>query len=93
MVMPRVSSPRPADSIARTIRFPERLRQRITDDAVRCGRSFEAHVLALLRRHYGEDLDISSTPAAVIALARSSVAGLSRTEQRALARRLRDERT
>jgi len=43
-------------AIARTIRFPRRLRERIAADAERCGRSFEAHVIAVLRRHYGEDV-------------------------------------
>jgi hypothetical protein len=51
---------------ARTIRFPGRLRERIGDDAARCGRSFEAQVLAILRRHYGEDVDIAPAPASII---------------------------
>jgi hypothetical protein len=91
--MGRPSAPRATESVARTIRFPGRLRQRIVDDAARCGRSFEAQVLAILRRHYGEDVDIAPAPATIIALARGSVAGLTRAEQRDLFRPLKDERT
>jgi hypothetical protein len=44
--------------IARTIRFPSKLREKIAADAERCGRSFSEKVIALLRRHYGENVDI-----------------------------------
>ena len=74
--------------IARTIRFPPRVRERIAEDAERCGRSFEAHVIALLRRHYGEDVDIAPAPDAILNLARGSLAGTSREERRLLTRRL-----
>jgi hypothetical protein len=90
--MSRSSARRTPDATARTIRFPARLRQRIGDDAARCGRSFESQVLAILRRHYGEDVDIAPAPATVIALARESLTGVSRAEQRAWFRRLRAER-
>ncbi len=57
-----MKAPRPvgdsAPRSARTVRFPASLKQRIAADAERCGRSFEAQVLAILRRHYGEDVDI-----------------------------------
>jgi hypothetical protein len=76
--------------IARTIRFPRRLRQRIADDAERCGRSFEAQVIALLRHHYGEDVDIAPAPDAILALARGSLAGMSGSVQRKVTRRLRE---
>jgi len=64
--------------VARTIRFPEALRAKITVDAERCGRSFEAQVIALLRRHFGEDVDIAPrllSPATILALARASDTG------------------
>lgn len=64
-----------AEPTARTIRFPERLRAHIAADAERCGRSFEAQVLALLRHHYGESVDIAPTPTLVLALARGSLTG------------------
>ncbi len=76
---------------ARTIRFPNRLRARIAQDAERCSRSFEAQVVAILRRHYGEDVDIAPTPEFVLALARSSLAGLPAPEQRALLRKLTED--
>jgi hypothetical protein len=78
------------EQIPRTIRFPGRLRQRISEDAERCGRSFEAQVIAVLRHHYGEDVDIAPIPDAVLALARSSLAGMTRTERLAATRRLRE---
>jgi len=75
-------------AIARTIRFPRRLRERIAADAERCGRSFEAHVIAVLRRHYGEDVDIAPAPSVIIARARASLSGLGRAERRMLTRHL-----
>jgi len=78
----------------RTIRFPAHLRARIVADAERCGRSFDAQVVAILRRHYGEDVDIAPAPEAVLALARGSLHELSDTEVRGVTRRLvaRDEK-
>jgi hypothetical protein len=58
----------------RTIRIPVALREKIAADAARCGRSFEGQVLAVLRRHYGEDVDIAPAPAAILALAVASFA-------------------
>jgi hypothetical protein len=78
--------------IARTIRFPPLLRDRIDADAQRCGRSFEAQVVALLRRHYGEDVDIAPTPDTILSLARGSLVGMSEAEQDFVTRRL-TERT
>lgn len=75
-------------SIARTIRFPEDLRTRISADAERCGRSFEAQVLAILRRHYGEDVDLAPPPDAVIGLATGSLAGVSAADRKQLTARL-----
>jgi hypothetical protein len=75
-------------SIARTIRFPARLRARITADADRCGRSFEAQVVAILRRHYGEDVDIAPAAETVLSLARGSLAGMTRDERALVTRRL-----
>src|SRR3989442_12387430 len=69
-------------AIARTIRFPARLRERIAADAERCGRSFEAHVVAILRRQFGEDVDIAPAPRAIIALAKGSLAGLAPAERK-----------
>ena len=61
-------------TIARTIRFPAKLRDKIVADAERCGRSFEGQVIALLRRHYGEDVDIAPGPSEILALAAASLA-------------------
>jgi len=90
LVMPRLKrSPAQGDTnTPRTIRFPPRLRTQIAADAARCGRSFEAHVLAILRHHYGESVDIAPTPALVLALARGSVEGIPDSDRRRLARRL-----
>ena len=66
----------PDPTIARTIRFPAALRDRLAADADRCGRSFEGQVIALLRRHYGGDVDIAPAPADILALASASLAGV-----------------
>ena len=81
---PATSSP----VTARTIRFADPLRARLALDAQRCGRSFEAQVLAILRRHYGEDVDIAPPPEAIISLARGSLAGISASDQATITRRL-----
>lgn len=75
-------------TIARTIRFPAALRDKIAADADRCGRSFEAHVIALLRRHYGEDVDIAPSPAEILALAAASFADVPPADRRFLTRKL-----
>ena len=75
-------------AIARTIRFPRRLRERIGADAERCGRSFEAHVIAILRSHFGEDVDIAPAARAIVGLAKGSFAGLSRSDQELVTGRL-----
>jgi hypothetical protein len=80
-----------ATPTARTIRFPQRLRARIAADSERCGRSFEQQVLAILRRHYGEDVDISPSPETILALAAGSVAGVSNADRRILEKRLFDD--
>jgi hypothetical protein len=77
-------------AIARTIRFPANLRDRIAADGVRCGRSFEGQVLAVLRRHYGEDVDISRAPAEILALASASVADISAADSRVILRKLKE---
>jgi len=77
-------------SIARTIRFPTGLRDKIVADAERCGRSFEGQVIALLRRHFGEDVDIAPSPADILTLAAASVAGIPAADRRVLLRRLRE---
>ena len=79
-----------AEAVARTIRFPKRLRQRIAEDADRCGRSFEAHVLAILRHHYGEDVDIAPVPEAILTLARASIQDMKPSEQKLVTGRLRE---
>ena len=81
----------PSPRTARTLRFPEPLRARITADAERCGRSFEAQVLAILRRHYGEDVDIAPAPDTILALATASLAGLPEADRKRVTRRLRDD--
>lgn len=83
--------PAASTAIPRTVRFPRQLRQRIAEDAERCGRSFEAHVIAVLRHHYGEDVDIAPAPAAILALARGSLAGMNERAQREVTRRLREK--
>jgi hypothetical protein len=83
------AQPRHAD-IARTIRFPSSLRGRIVNDAERCGRSFEGQVIALLRRHYGEDVDIAPPPSEILSLAASSLAGISDSEIQRITRRLNE---
>ena len=68
--------------------MPLALRKRIAADAERCGRSFEGQVLALLRRHYGEEVDIAPRPAAILALAVASLAGIPTSERDLLTRKL-----
>lgn len=77
-------------AIARTIRFPAGLRDRLAADADRCGRSFEAQVIALLRRHYGEDVDIAPGPGDILALASASLADVSASDIRLLTRKLKE---
>jgi hypothetical protein len=77
-------------TIARTIRIPASLRKRIAADAERCGRSFEGQVIALLRRHYGEDVDIAPGPAGILALALASLADVPASERGLLTRKLRE---
>lgn len=77
-------------TIARTIRFSAGLRDRLATDAERCGRSFEGQVIALLRRHYGEDVDIAPGPADVLALAAASLADVPAPDLRVLTRKLRE---
>jgi len=77
-------------TIARTIRFPARLRDRIAEDADRCGRSFDGQAIALLRRHYGEDVDIAPGPSDILALAAASLADVSASDLRTLTRKLRE---
>jgi hypothetical protein len=77
-------------TIARTIRFPAALRDRLAADANRCGRSFEGQVIALMRRHYGEDVDIAPGPADILALASASLADVPASDLRLLTRKLRE---
>jgi hypothetical protein len=77
-------------TVARTIRFPAGLRERISNDADRCGRSFEGQVLALLRRHYGEDVDIAPGPQDLLALATASLAEVAASDASSLTRRLKE---
>jgi hypothetical protein len=77
-------------TVARTIRFPVALREKIAADAERCGRSFDGQVIALLRRHYGEDVDIAPHPAEILALAAASLADIPAVELRSLTRRLEE---
>jgi hypothetical protein len=76
-------------TVARTIRFPAALRQKITSDAERCGRSFEGQVIALLRRHYGEDVDIAPSPVEILALATASMADIAPADARSIERKLK----
>jgi hypothetical protein len=76
-------------SVARTVRFPSDLRDRITADADRCGRSFEGQVIALLRRHYGQDVDIAPSLNEILALAKASLADISSTDADVVLRKLK----
>src|SRR6185295_9176350 len=90
LVMSRQATTKPQEhTVARTIRIPARLRERIAADADRCGRSFEGQVIALLRRHYGEDVDIAPAPAEILALAAASLADVPASDLRLLTRRLK----
>jgi hypothetical protein len=71
-----------------TIRIPAALCKRIAADADRCGRSFEGQVIALLRRHYGEDVDIAPAPAGILALAVASLADIPPAERDLLTRKI-----
>lgn len=75
-------------TIARTIRFPSALRNKISADADRCARSFESQVIALLRRHYGEDVDIAPGPNEILALAAASLADVPTSDLPKLTRTL-----
>jgi hypothetical protein len=83
------SSAAQAPTVARTIRFSAGLREKIAADADRCGRSFEGQVIALLRRHYGEDVDIAPSPAEILALATASLVDISPADIRVLERKLK----
>lgn len=83
--------PKASTPVARTVRFPEVLRGKLIVDAERCGRSFEGQVIALLRRHYGEDVDIAPAPADILALAAASVAGVPDGDLADLTRKLREK--
>lgn len=89
MARPKAASQETAP-VARTIRFPEGLKSRIAADADRCGRSFESQAIAILRRHYGEDVDIAPAPSEILGLAAASLAGISEREVGRLTRRLRE---
>jgi hypothetical protein len=89
--MSRLACARKEESlIARTIRFPAGLRDKLAADADRCGRSFEGQVIALLRRHYGEDVDIAPAPAEILALAAASLAEIPASDLGQLTRKLRE---
>jgi hypothetical protein len=90
VVSPRAASRPQESTVARTIRIPAALRKRIAADAERCGRSFEGQVIALLRRHYGEDVDIAPGPAGILALALASLADVPVSERDLLTRKLRE---
>ena len=79
------------DARATSVRLPSRLRTRIALDAERCGRSFEEQVVAILRRHYGESVDIVPTPTLILTLAEGSLAGMSEAERALVTARLKAE--
>ena len=47
-------------------------------------------MLALLRHHYGEDVDISPAPVEILALANASLADIPAADSRAILRKLRE---
>jgi len=73
------------------LRLPARLRTQIAADAERCGRTVQEQVVAILRRHYGESVDIVPTPAFILALAEESLAGLSEADRALVTTRLKAE--
>jgi hypothetical protein len=73
--------------IARTVRFPDTLRDQIARDAERCSRSFEAQALAVLRRHYGEDVELAPASDVILAFALGSLAGIAEADRERLLRR------
>lgn len=75
------------------IRVAEALRERITEDAERCGRSFEAQVLAVLRRRYGEDVDLAPAPDRILELALGSLAGIPEVDRERLLKRASADET
>jgi len=83
-------APAQDSTVARTIRFPSGLREKIAADAERCGRSFDGQVIALLRRHYGADVDIAPSPMEILALAAASFADVPAAELPLLTRRLEE---
>jgi len=87
---PRATAHPQESPIARTIRIPAALRKKIATDAERCGRSFEGQVIALLRRHYGEDVDIAPGPAGILALAVASLADIPASDRDLLTRKLEE---
>ena len=88
--MRRASAAPQNSTVARTIRFPAALRDKLSADAERCGRSFEGQVIALLRRHYGESVDIAPGSADLLALAAASLADVPPSDVRVLTRKLRE---
>ena len=88
--MRRASISAQDSAVARTIRFPATLRDKLSADAERCGRSFEGQVIALLRRHYGENVDIAPGSADLLALAAASLADVPPSDARVLTRKLRE---
>jgi molybdopterin converting factor small subunit len=77
-------------TVASTIRFPAGLREKVAADAERCGRSFDGQVVALLRRHYGEECRDRPETAEILALAVASFADVPPAELGSLIRRLRE---
>jgi hypothetical protein len=47
-------------------------------------------LIALLRRHYGEDVDIAPEPARILAMAIASLAEIPTSERNRLTRKLRE---
>lgn len=48
-------------------------------------------MLALLRRHYGEDVDIAPSPSDILGFAAASLADVPTAELRALTRKLKSD--
>lgn len=88
----RAATHRQKSTIARTIRIPVALSKRVASNAERCGRNFEGQVIALLRRHYGEDVDIARVPDGILALAVASLADTPASERDLLTRKLGEKR-
>lgn len=84
---------RQSTTVTRTLRLPSGLHEKISADARRCERTFNRQVIALLCRHYGDDVDIVPRPAEILGLAAASFADVPITDLELLTQKLFEEQT